>query len=117
MEKRSKNGPRGGHMVGKRIRRLQGIALALLLLGLTGSAAIAQDATAPAGSADLSGQLTLWHGWTGTEAETLNKDIVPAWEAAYPNVELEILAVPFGELQNKYSTEASTGSGPDLLIG
>lgn len=64
-----------------------------------------------------SGSITLWHGWTGTEADTLNNEILPAWEAANPGIEVEVLAVPFDQLKNKYQTEAATGGGPDLLIG
>jgi arabinogalactan oligomer/maltooligosaccharide transport system substrate-binding protein len=70
-----------------------------------------------AGAQDLSGTVTLWHGWTGAEADTLNGPVLTAWAAKYPNVKVEALAVPFDQLNNKYSTEASTGGGPDLLIG
>jgi arabinogalactan oligomer/maltooligosaccharide transport system substrate-binding protein len=66
---------------------------------------------------DLKGELTLWHGWTGAEADTLNNDVLPAWQAAHPNVKITTLAVPFDQLKNKYQTEAATGGGPDLLIG
>jgi maltose-binding protein MalE len=66
---------------------------------------------------DLSGNLTLWHGWTGAEADTLNNDILAAWKTANPNVTVEALAVPFDQLKNKYSTDTATGGGPDLLIG
>jgi len=70
-----------------------------------------------ASAQDLSGSLKLWHGWTGTEADTLNKEILPAWLAANPNAKVETLAVPFDQLKNKFSTESATGGGPDLLIG
>ena len=66
---------------------------------------------------ELSGNLTLWHGWTGAEADTLNNDILPAWLAAHPDAPVEALAVPFDQLKAKYNTEAATGGGPDLLIG
>jgi len=58
----------------------------------------------------------LWHGWTGTEAETL-AEIVKTFEAANPGAKIDLLAVPFDQLKNKFTTEASTGGGPDLLIG
>jgi arabinogalactan oligomer / maltooligosaccharide transport system substrate-binding protein len=32
-------------------------------------------------------------------------------------VKVELLAVPFDQLQNKFQTEASAGGGPDILIG
>ena len=64
-----------------------------------------------------SGKITLWHGWTGGEADTLNNQILPAWKEAHPDIEVNVLAVPFDQLKNKYQTEAATGGGPDLLIG
>lgn len=68
-------------------------------------------------AAQDSGELTLWHGWTGVEADTLNNQILPAWEAANPGIKINVLAVPFDQLKNKYQTEVATGGGPDLLIG
>lgn len=91
--------------------RISAAMLALLLtISAAGGSAVAQDE-------DLSGSLMLWHGWTGAEADTLNNEILPAWQAAYPNVKIETLAVPFDQLKNKYQTEAASGGGPDLLIG
>jgi arabinogalactan oligomer/maltooligosaccharide transport system substrate-binding protein len=85
--------------------------LLALILTVSGAASVsAQDE-------ELSGSLTLWHSWTGAEADTLNNMVLPAWEAAYPNVAIETLAVPFDQLKNKYQTESITGGGPDLLIG
>ncbi len=94
-----------------RLSRATSLVVVLLLAMTflaTGSAPVtAQD----------SGSLTLWHGWTGAEADTLNNQIVPAWEAANPGVSISVLAVPFDQLKNKYQTEVATGGGPDLLIG
>jgi maltose-binding protein MalE len=73
----------------------------------------APQPTAPPAAATT---LTLWHGWTGTEADTLG-EIVKAYEAANPGTKVDLLAVPFDQLKNKFTTEASTGGGPDLLIG
>jgi maltose-binding protein MalE len=60
--------------------------------------------------------LTLWHGWTGAEADTL-AELAKTFEAANPGAKVNLLAVPFDQLKNKFTTEASTGGGPDLLIG
>jgi ABC-type glycerol-3-phosphate transport system substrate-binding protein len=81
-----------------------------------GGAALLRTGAA-AQDSELSGNLTLWHGWTGAEADTLNNDILPAWLAAHPDAPVEALAVPFDQLKAKYNTEAATGGGPDLLIG
>jgi arabinogalactan oligomer/maltooligosaccharide transport system substrate-binding protein len=98
------------------LHRAAALGLAVpALAALPGAAALAQ--TPAAGDANLTGQLTLWHGWTGAEASTLNDDILPLWQKLYPNVKVNVLAVPFDQLKNKYSTEAATGGGPDLLIG
>jgi len=87
-----------------------------LLLTLLLASSFAVAGLGPAAAQD-SGKLTLWHGWTGVEADTLNNEIIPAWKEAHPGVEINVLAVPFDQLKNKYQTEAATGGGPDLLIG
>src|SRR5687768_14656868 len=90
---------------------------------LKGSAALAATPLVTArgwrsaSAQDMSGELTLWHGWTGAEADTLNNVVLPAWTAAMPNVTVEALAVPFDQLKNKFSTDSATGGGPDLLVG
>jgi ABC-type glycerol-3-phosphate transport system substrate-binding protein len=66
---------------------------------------------------DLKGELTLWHGWSGAEADTLNIDVLPAWRAAHPSVKVTVLAVPFDQLKNKYQTEAPTGSPSGISEG
>jgi arabinogalactan oligomer/maltooligosaccharide transport system substrate-binding protein len=88
-------------------------------LGLAAPAFAALAGSAPraaAQDAQLEGELTFWHG-LGTEATILNEQIIPAWEAKYPNATIEVLQVPFDQLQNKYNTEASAGGGPDVLLG
>jgi maltose-binding protein MalE len=71
------------------------------------------------GKAKLSAPVTikLWHGWTDSNELALLNAVVAAFTDAYPKVTVELLAVPFDQLKNKYTTEASTGGGPDLLIG
>lgn len=68
---------------------------------------------APAGKAVT---LTLWHGQTGAEADAL-ATIIKNFEAANPGITVNVLAVPFDQLQNKFTTEASTGGGPDVMFG
>src|SRR5215218_3603095 len=92
--------------------RIVTVVLLGMVIGLGGLASSSAQDAAP-----TSGELSIWHGWTGAEADTLNNDILPAWEAAYPDIKIETLAVPFDQLKNKYQTETATGGGPDLLIG
>jgi maltose-binding protein MalE len=62
------------------------------------------------------GSIVLWHGYTGVEAETLT-GVINDLQTQNADFKVEVLAVPFDQLQNKFTTEASTGGGPDLLIG
>jgi arabinogalactan oligomer / maltooligosaccharide transport system substrate-binding protein len=66
----------------------------------------------PQGSANL----TLWHGYTGAEAETLTK-VMNQLKAESPQFNVTLLAVPFDQLKTKFTTETSTGGGPDMVIG
>ncbi|MBN1315478.1 MAG: extracellular solute-binding protein [Anaerolineales bacterium] len=60
--------------------------------------------------------VSIWHGYTETEEETFSQ-VVADFEAANSDVKLEILAVPFDELQNKFQTEVASGGGPTLVTG
>lgn len=60
--------------------------------------------------------ITMWHGYIETEEEVMSQ-IVSDFEAANPDINVEMLAVPFGELQNKYQTEVAAGGGPTLITG
>jgi arabinogalactan oligomer/maltooligosaccharide transport system substrate-binding protein len=95
----------------RRLWRATSLALGLLL-----TVTLLAAGNSPV-RAQESGSLTLWHGWTGAEADALNNLVLPAWQAANPDVTIDVLAVPFDQLKNKYQTETATGGGPDLLIG
>jgi arabinogalactan oligomer/maltooligosaccharide transport system substrate-binding protein len=43
--------------------------------------------------------------------------VVTNFQNANPGITINMLAVPFDQLQNKYTTDASTGGGPELLYG
>jgi maltose-binding protein MalE len=76
----------------------------------TGSASGSEGV--PTGSADL----TIWYGYTGAEADTFTKALNDL-KTANPNFKVTALAVPFDSLQSKFTTEAATGGGPDVLLG
>jgi len=60
--------------------------------------------------------ITLWQGWKEAEIASLN-DVIAAYQAQHPNVKFDVLYVPFDDLKGKYETAASSGTGPDVLIG
>ncbi len=61
-------------------------------------------------------KIALWHALKDTETAGLTT-IIEAFKATNPNVEFEVLFVPFDDLRGKFETAAGTGGGPDLLIG
>lgn len=85
------------------------LAAGLLLIACTPAAEEAPAADEPV-------TLSIWHGYIETEEATF-KQIVDDYQAAHPNVTIELLAVPFDELQNKFQTEAAAGSGPTMITG
>jgi maltose-binding protein MalE len=60
--------------------------------------------------------ISVWHGYTETEEETFSQ-AVNDFQAANPDVTIEVLAVPFTELVNKFQTEVAAGGGPTLTTG
>lgn len=89
-----------------------------MLLRLLAAASLALVSLAPAYAAPArqTGGLTLWHAWTGAEQEALQA-AVGAFASNNPQIQVSLLQVPFDQLKNKFTIEASTGGGPDLLIG
>jgi len=64
----------------------------------------------------FAGKITLWHGWKENEIASLN-DVIAAFQAKYPDVQFDVLYVPFDDLRGKFETAAATGAGPTVLIG
>ncbi len=60
--------------------------------------------------------ITVWHGYTETEEQVFSQATAD-FMAANPNITVELLAVPFDELQNKFQTEVAAGGGPTLTTG
>ena len=62
------------------------------------------------------GTITLWHAWKETEIPALTQ-VIEAFQNKYPDVEFDVLYVPFDDLRGKYETAVATGGGPTVLIG
>jgi len=60
--------------------------------------------------------ISIWHGYIETEEEIFT-NFVSDFQKQHPNITVDVLAVPFDELQNKYQTEVSSGGGPTLIAG
>ncbi len=75
----------------------------------------APESQAPAG---LAGDVSLWHSYSsgaGTELEALNQ-VLDAVKAANPDLNVEVLEVPFADIYNKWNTDVATGAGPTMFI-
>jgi arabinogalactan oligomer/maltooligosaccharide transport system substrate-binding protein len=95
------------------------LIISAFILTACAPAATTQAPAAPAAtntSAPKAVTITVWHGMTGAEQDTLTQ-IITNFQNANPGITVNVLAVPFDQLQNKYTTEASTGGGPDLMFG
>ena len=60
--------------------------------------------------------ISIWHGYIETEEKTFSQTVAD-FMAANPDVKIDVLAVPFDELQNKFQTEVASGGGPTLITG
>jgi arabinogalactan oligomer/maltooligosaccharide transport system substrate-binding protein len=63
-----------------------------------------------------SGTVSLWHAWKENEIGSLN-EVIAAFQAKNPDVQFDVLYVPFDDLRGKFETAAATGGGPSILIG
>ena len=89
----------------------------VLVLGLLAIASLVAFAAggkeaAPSGPVTIS----IWHGYIETEEKTL-RQAATDFMAANPKITVELLAVPFDQLQNKFQTEAAAGGGPTIIVG
>ena len=80
---------------------------------------VAEEETAaeePAAEA-ISGSVTLWHAYaTGSAEEDAMTANIEALRAANPDLEIEVLQIPFDQIFNKWQTEVAAGEGPDMFI-
>jgi arabinogalactan oligomer/maltooligosaccharide transport system substrate-binding protein len=62
-------------------------------------------------------EVTFWHAYgTGSAEElALAKNLEQA-AIDLPNIKINVLQVPFGDIFNKYRTDVAAGSGPDMFI-
>ncbi len=69
----------------------------------------------PTETPEPAASLTVWHGWIGAEAAAL-ADVTAEFQAANPDVKVELVAIPSAQLQDKFTAEVTDGGGPDLLF-
>jgi arabinogalactan oligomer/maltooligosaccharide transport system substrate-binding protein len=61
--------------------------------------------------------ITVWHAYqTGSAEEATFTKIVDNARAAYPDVTIDVLQIPFDQVFNKWETEVAAGGGPDMFV-
>ena len=60
--------------------------------------------------------ITFWHGYNAdVETPFLEKTIIPAFEAAHPNIKVQSVPVPYDQFRRKLLTAIAGGTAPDLI--
>ena len=74
----------------------------------------ATEVPAPVGP---TGEVTLWNAYqTGSTEESTLTELVANAQAAYPDLKINVLQIPFSEIFNKYQQEVAAGGGPDMFV-
>lgn len=90
--------------------------IVLVVFFVLGSVLYAGGATEKEEGGSSAVVLTIWHGFIETE-EALFREVVSDYMVTNPEVRVELLAVPFDQLEGKYLTEASAGGAPTMIVG
>lgn len=63
------------------------------------------------------GEVTLWNAYqTGSAEEQTLGELIKNAQAAFPDLTINVLQVPFDQIFNKYQTEVAAGGGPDMFV-
>jgi multiple sugar transport system substrate-binding protein len=86
-----------------------------LAIALGGIASAQSETVAPDES--VTGNVTFWNGYgaDGDEITTFREEVLPAFQAAYPNVTVETQEIPYDDLRQKLVTGIAGGVLPDVL--
>jgi len=69
------------------------------------------------GASSTQGEVTFWHAYaTGSAEEAALTKLLEQAKTDLPNITINVLQVPFGDIFNKYDTDVAAGGGPDMFI-
>jgi arabinogalactan oligomer/maltooligosaccharide transport system substrate-binding protein len=61
--------------------------------------------------------VTLWHAYqTGSAEEDTLTALIEKARAEFPDMEIEVLQIPFDQVFNKWETEVAAGGGPTMFV-
>jgi arabinogalactan oligomer/maltooligosaccharide transport system substrate-binding protein len=92
--------------------------MAILLIAAFVLAACAPAAPAEPTAAPVEvKEVTFWHAYaTGSAEEAALTKLLEQAKTDLPNIKINVLQVPFGDIFNKYRTDVAAGGGPDMFI-
>jgi raffinose/stachyose/melibiose transport system substrate-binding protein len=106
-------------------RKLLPLVAVLMLVGQACAGAASTSPSAPAGSVAPSGSaaattaapvtLTLWHNYGAEANAKVTESLVKAYEAAHPNVTIELVSQPANDYFALLKAAAIAKTGPDLM--
>jgi arabinogalactan oligomer / maltooligosaccharide transport system substrate-binding protein len=64
----------------------------------------------------LLGTVTIWHAWEDDELSVLLQ-VIDDFKLLHPEVQFDVLYIPFEDLLIRYELSANEGGGPSILIG
>ena len=104
-------------MDGRRTSRLvTGIPAVLVAPAMmAGACGDGDDAGVPDES-EVSGDLEVVINWTGSELEAF-ESVIEGFESEFSDVNVELVQVPFEEMNAQIPQQFSTGSAPDVTVG
>jgi arabinogalactan oligomer/maltooligosaccharide transport system substrate-binding protein len=77
----------------------------------------APEPTKPTVTCDVKGEVTLWHSYhTGGSEEASINQLVDKLKTDCPDAKVNVLAIPFDQIFNKWETEVAAGGGPDMFV-
>ncbi len=91
-------------------------SLPLAAIGAVGLLALAGCSPASGGDSGQTTEVTVWHYWDGTNADTFD-EMVDEYNSAHPDVEVSASNVPNADFLTKLRASATSKTLPDIAIG
>jgi len=101
------------------------LLIASMLLAACQATPAAQPTSVPATTVpptaakacDVKGEVTLWHSYhTGGSEEVAINQLIDQLKKDCPEAKINVLAIPFDQIFNKWETEVAAGGGPDMFV-
>lgn len=67
-------------------------------------------------SGPLSGRISLWHSWSGVQADAF-ANVLSTFHEIHPDIHVQVTYIPASEMLERYMAAADSGLGPDLFLG